>query len=196
MKKLATMTHGRSLTLGKLDEKVKNFLLALRRKGGVVNTLVAIAAAKAFIQKSNEESKQKMKENHILFVRVLANMRNIFQPLDLTVNGSFKSLMKRKFTEWYCKEIGKQLEENVPIEDSEIKLKVSVLKPLHASWLMATYNQLTSSAGREIITNGWKSAGITEAASKGIECLKKLDPFHSIDPLFQKPNEFLNPSVK
>ena len=32
VKKLATMTHGRPLMLGKLDEKVKNFLLALRRK--------------------------------------------------------------------------------------------------------------------------------------------------------------------
>ena len=55
VKKLATMTRGRPLMLGKLDEKVKNFLLALRRKGGVVNTVVAIAAAKALIQKSNED---------------------------------------------------------------------------------------------------------------------------------------------
>ena len=141
-----------------------------------------------------EPVKQKMKENHIFFVRVPVNMTNIFQPLDLTVNGSFKSLMKRKFTEWYSKETGKQLEENVPIEDIEIKLKVSVLKPLHASWLMEAYNHLTSSAVREIIANGWKSAGITEAVSKGIEGLEKLDPFYSIDPLFQQPNEFLNPS--
>ena len=55
MKKLATMTRGRPLMLEKLDEKVKNFILALRRKGGVVITVVAIAAAKAFFQKSNED---------------------------------------------------------------------------------------------------------------------------------------------
>ena len=47
-----------------------------------------------------EHAKQKVKENRILFVRILANMTNIFQPLDLTVNGSFKSLMKSKFTEY------------------------------------------------------------------------------------------------
>ena len=41
--------------LGKVDEKVQNFLLALRHKGGVVNTVVAIAAAKALISKSDEE---------------------------------------------------------------------------------------------------------------------------------------------
>ena len=134
-----------------------------------------------------------LKENHILYVRVPANMTNIFQPLDLTVNGSFRSLMKSKFTKWYSKELGKQLEENKLIEDTE-KLKVSVLKPLHASWLIEAYNHKTSSSGREIIVNGWKSAGIMEAVSKGIEGLEKLDPFHSIDPLFQQPNEFLNPS--
>ena len=83
------------------------------------------------------------------------------------------------------------MEENVPIEDTE-KLKVSVLKPLHASWLIEVYNHQTSSAGREIIVNGWKSAGIMGAVSKGIEGLEKLDPFHSNDPLFQQPNDFLN----
>ena len=31
------------------------FLLALRKKGGVVNTVVAIATAKALIEKSDEE---------------------------------------------------------------------------------------------------------------------------------------------
>ena len=141
-----------------------------------------------------EPVKQKMKGNHILFARVPTNMASIFQLLDLTVNDSFKSLMKIKFTEWYSKEIGKQLEENIPIEGIETKLNISVLKPLHASWLMEAYNHVTSSAGREIIANGWKSAGITEAVSKGIEGLEKLDLFHSIDPLFQQPNEFLNPS--
>ena len=34
---------------------MKNFLLALRRKEDVVNTVVAIASAKVLIQKSNEE---------------------------------------------------------------------------------------------------------------------------------------------
>ena len=112
VKKLATMTRGRPLMFGKLDEKVKNFLLALRRKG-VVN---AIAASTALIQKSNEEHlklieleksslakgqmtkpvKQKMKKNHIIFVRISANMTNIFQPLELTINRFFKFLMKSK----------------------------------------------------------------------------------------------------
>ena len=38
--------------LGCLDEKFQSFLHVLRRKGGVVNTIVAVATAKAFWPKS------------------------------------------------------------------------------------------------------------------------------------------------
>ena len=39
--------------LGSIDEKVKKFLLILRRKGGVVNSVVAIAAVQALIPKNS-----------------------------------------------------------------------------------------------------------------------------------------------
>ena len=38
-----------------LDEKVKHILLVLRKKGGVANTVVAVATAKALIARSNDE---------------------------------------------------------------------------------------------------------------------------------------------
>ena len=173
-----------------LDDIIIPYVKCERSKLGIGEDQYALLILDVFKVQMTEPLKRKMKESHIFFVRVPANITNIFQPKDLTVNGSFKSLMKSKFTEWHSKQIGKQLEENVPIEDTEIKLKVSFLKPLHASWLMEAYNHPTLSAGREIIVNGWKSAGIMEAVSKGIESLEKL---HSIDPLFQQPNEFLNP---
>ena len=43
------------LALGHLDEKIKTFLLALRRKRGVVNTVLTIATAKSLIEKSVHE---------------------------------------------------------------------------------------------------------------------------------------------
>ena len=72
-----------------------------------------------------EPSKQKLQGNHILFIRVSASTTNIFQSLDLTVDSSFISLVKKKFTWWYSKEIDKQLDEGVPIENIEIKLQIS-----------------------------------------------------------------------
>ena len=97
--------------------------------------------------------------------------------------------MKSKFTEWYSKEISKQLQNKVPMEDIEVKLKISVLKPLHASWLVKAYNHLTSASGKEIIENGWKSAGISKAVSDGMTGMENIDPFHSIDPLLEQPND-------
>ena len=172
-----------------LDDIIIPYVKCEQFKLGIGEEQYALLILDVFKGQMAESVKQKMMENHILFVRVPANMTNIFQPLDLTVNGSFKSLMKSKLTEWYSKEIGKQLEENVPIEDIEIKLKVSVLKPLHASWLMEAYNDMISWQRNHC---KWMEIGWNYGSS--IQGLEKLDSFHSIDPPFQQPNEFLNPS--
>ena len=42
---------------------------------------------------------EKLKESNIKLTMVPANMTNLFQPLDLTVNGSAKAFLKKKFTE-------------------------------------------------------------------------------------------------
>lgn len=172
-----------------LDEIIIPYVKRERTKLGLSENQYALLILDVFKGQMTEPVTKKMEENRILFVRVPANMTNLFQPLDLTVNGSFKALMKSKFTEWYSKEISKQLQENVPMENIEIKLKVSVLKPLHASWLVDAYNHLTSEAGREIIKNGWKSAGISKAVADGLDGMEDLDPFHSLDPLLETSND-------
>ena len=43
----------------------------------------------------------------IKVVKVPANMTHFFQPLDLTVNGSAKNFMRKKFVTWYAEEINK-----------------------------------------------------------------------------------------
>ena len=49
------------------------------------------------------------------------DMTNLFQPLDLTVNGSVKALTKQKVTELYSKQIAQALD-GVPLDDIDIKL--------------------------------------------------------------------------
>ena len=71
----------------------------------------------------------KLRENSIFLVRVLPNMTSLFQPLDLTVNGAVKAFLKRKYTEWYSGEISKALADGIALDDIEVKLKLSVLKP-------------------------------------------------------------------
>ena len=90
----------------------------------------------------------KLQENNIHLVRVPPNMTNLFQPPDLTVNGAAKAYMKRRFTEWYSKEIWKELEAGKDLDDIDIKLTLTILKPLHARWLGDLYDYLTSSKGQ------------------------------------------------
>ena len=70
-------------------------------------------------------------------------MTHFFQPLDLTVNGQAKKFCKEKFTTWYWQEVQRQLDSGTSFEDIEVDLRMSVIKPLHAGWLVALYDYLT-----------------------------------------------------
>ena len=124
----------------------------------------------------------KLQDNNIHLVRVPPNMINLFQPLDLTVNGAAKAYMKRCFTAWYSKELRKEPETGKDLDDIDIKLTLTVLKPLHVSWLVDLDDYLTSQKGAEIVSNGWRASGVTEAIVKGTNELESLDSFASLDP--------------
>ena len=124
-------------------------------------------------------------ENHILLEKVPANLTYLFQSLDVQggPNGYVKRFMKKKFTLWYSDQVIRALDEGKDIKDVEISLKLSIVKPLHAKWLIEMYNHMTSSGGREVCLKGWKVAGILDAAERGLDGLPNLDPFYDIDPL-------------
>ena len=126
-----------------------------------------------------------LNENHILLEKVPANLKYLFQPLDVQggPNGYVKRFMKKKFTLWYSDQVIRALDESKDIKDVEISLKLSIVKPLYAKWLIEMYNHMTSSEGRDVCLKGWKVAGILDAAGKGLEELPNLYPFHDIDPL-------------
>ena len=88
----------------------------------------------------------KLRENSIFLFRVPPNMTNLFQLLDLNVNGAAKAFLKRKYIEWYSGEISKALADGIALDDIEIKLKLSVLKPFQAKWIVEL--QLSTSWGR------------------------------------------------
>ena len=100
---------------------------------------------------------------NIKVTMVPANMTHFFQPLDLTVNGSAKNFMKKKFVTWYANEVKKKIKEGVPIEIVEIDLSLTRIKPTHEE-------------GKKTILNGWKKAGVTNILIKS-EILPPKDPF-------------------
>ena len=113
---------------------------------------------------------------NIKVVKVPANMTHFFQPLGLTVNGSAKNFMRKKFVTWYAEEIKKQMDAGVPAESIDVNLKLTSLKALHANWLIELYNVPTTADGRETVLNGWKKSCVT-AVLKKKEILPSKDPF-------------------
>ena len=68
-------------------------------------------------------------------------MTHLFQPLDFTVNSCAKNFMREKFADWSVKE---GLDSGKDQEDIEVKMPSSIMKPMHAQWIIELYNELTS----------------------------------------------------
>ena len=65
-------------------------------------------------------------------------MTHFFQPLGLSVNVEAKRFMKDMFTTQYSAEVQKQMELGNSTDEIEVDLRLSMLKPLHATWLVTT----------------------------------------------------------
>ena len=63
-------------------------------------------------------------------------MTKYYQPLELTVNEYAKQFSKIKFTEWYSSQVRAYLDNGVSIDDIEVGLQLSKIKPVHAGLLV------------------------------------------------------------
>ena len=154
------------------------------------------------------------KLNYIRLFRVPTNRIQIFQPLYLTVNGSGKSYLKRRFIEFGARN-SDELDFDMELEDIEIKLHLSVFRgscpevfckkrcsytlrccKIHRNHLCQSLflNKVagprSSQKSQEVIEHGWKSAGVNEVISVVIKDLPSLDPLASVDPLDEAMTDF------
>lgn len=69
---------------------------------------------------------------NIQFVPVPANMTRFFQTLDLTVNKSAKQFMWNEIITYYSNIVRERLDNGKSVEDIEVDLRLTTIKPLHA----------------------------------------------------------------
>ena len=72
-----------------------------------------------------------------------------------------------------------QLQKGRKLEDIEVDLKLTVIKPLHAQWLVSMYDHLTGQRVKVVILKGWKRAGISGLFDSTTK-LPPEDPFQLI----------------
>ena len=125
-------------------------------------------------------------------VRVPANMPHTFQRLDLTVHGYFKQYIKEKFSTWYSQQISLALKNGEKLENINISFKITVLKPLYARCFVKFCNHTTSGEKTEIITHGFKRAGIPHALELGSSNLPELHSLAEFSTLIVAMNQQLN----
>ena len=103
-------------------------------------------------------------DNNISYVVVPANLTNLFQPLDLTVNKAAKVFMRNQYSEFYRSEVEKQLSNTVSPHDVNVNRNLATLKPIHAAWIVQMYDNFKTEKGKSIILNqnGFRKSGITD----------------------------------
>ena len=105
------------------------------------------------------------------FLRILRthNIHQVFmpggctgelQPLDLSVNEEFEAAMKSSFSRWYADEVKQALDQGVSLENLEVDLRASLIKPLHANWLMLAMSALQDKP--DVLCRGFEKSGIIE----------------------------------
>ena len=113
----------------------------------------------------------------------ISSRKSIYSPSsedDLTVNREAKKFMKDQFTSWFSAQIQSQLDSGMVLNDVDVDLRLSVLKPIHATWIVSMYNHFSSSEGRQSTAKKWKKAGVTDVVS-GSKKLPPEDPFEDLD---------------
>ena len=141
-----------------LIEKIIQPYVALKRKElNLPPTQKALLIWDVFKGQKTEKVLSKLASKNIEVISVPANMTHFFQPLDLTVNRLAKKFMKDQFTSWYSANVQSQLDSEVPLDDVDVDLRLSVITPIHATWLVSLYNHLSSSEGKLSTAKGWNN---------------------------------------
>ena len=90
----------------------------------------------------NDEMRKFCAKNSCEIFIIPHNLTNKFQPLDISVKKAGKSFISDKYNSWLANEVSKQLRAQKAAADVKVSLKLSVIRSLHAKWIVDLYNTL------------------------------------------------------
>ena len=172
-----------------LEEVIVPYFKKQRSIEGLDESQKALVIMGVFTGQMTPEVPDSYKAYNICVINVPANMTKYYQLLDLKVNKEVKRFLKRKFVNSYSHQVSNQLSEGKPLESMQVPLKLSLIKPINAGWLIEFYNYMTSAEGKKYIYSGWRASGITDAIKIGKANFPPTDPFNDLDSLLPLTEE-------
>ena len=154
------------------------YLNRIKENNGYPGEQKSLVIMDTFRGQDNDDLKKLCAENYCQVVIVPHYLTYKFQPLDLTVNQSAKSFIAEKYNSWFSGEVSKLRMQGQDPCDVKVPLRLTVIKPLHAKWILELYNRLEG--GKGLIRNGLVAAGITEAIEDAKSIMRRVEnPFKS-----------------
>uniref|UniRef100_A0A8W8P487 DDE-1 domain-containing protein n=1 Tax=Magallana gigas TaxID=29159 RepID=A0A8W8P487_MAGGI len=128
-----------------------------KKKLGLPNTQKSLCIFGVFRAQMSREFVDDLKTKNIEIVYIPLSTTDKLQPMDFSIQKVVKDEMKQRFQRWYASCISKQLDKGVDIETLKpVDLRLYILKPLGAKWLVETYNDIRSQT--EMVIKGFEKA--------------------------------------
>ena len=138
------MAKAAVLPLPVLEQAMQSRPIEKKRGNRREKKTLPIRDCYAHEEKKNIKNKIKIKNRNAKGnVFIPAGCMGELQSLDLSVNDPFKSMMKKRFAEWYTDSIKSALDAGESLENVKVDLKASAVKPRHANWLISVQQQLS-----------------------------------------------------
>ena len=80
------------------------------------------------------------------------------------MNKSAKCFTADKYRDWFAEKVLQQSNRGVAAHDVKVDAKLSIMKSLHAKWIIAMYHHLKRS--KNIVISGFRKVHITKAVSE------------------------------
>ena len=149
------------------------FLDQIKERMGYPKEQMSLVIMDTFKGQDNDELRKRCMSNNCEVVIVPHNLTNKFQPLDLSVNIAVKAFISEKYNTWMTNEISKQIKRGIATPDVKVSLNLSVIKPLHAKWIVDLHHYLK--AEKAMILSGFRAAGISEAIKNAKSITEKVE---------------------